>query len=188
MKLEKEKELKGKVFNNFTFLKYIRKQGGKFYCMFKCVCGSEVEKRLDRVKSGENKHCGCLKSTKKAEIVKKRVVQDEKNMLINKLYSSYKKSANRRNHYFNITIDYFSELIFKDCFYCEAPPLQKLVGDGKVREYEGILYNGIDRVLNNEGYTEDNTVVCCGYCNRAKGTYSAEAMKEYINRIKRSKN
>lgn len=186
MKLAKEKELEGKVFNNFTFLRYSRKQGGKFYCIFKCVCGSDVEKRLDRVKSGESKHCGCLKNIKKADRAKKRIVQDEKDMLINKLYSSYKKSALKRNHNFELNLDIFSDLIFNKCYYCKSPPLQKLVGNGKVKEYEGILYNGIDRVDNTIGYINSNIVSCCGWCNRAKGTKHFDDFIKYIERIKSS--
>ena len=186
MKLVKQIELEGSIFNNFTYLRYTRKQGAKFFCLFKCICGCEVEKRLDRVKSGEQKHCGCLKElrVRKNTPKKKRIIQEEKSMLINKLFNSYKKSALKRKYSFEIGLDYFSELIFNECHYCNSPPLQKLIGEGRKKIYEGIIYNGIDRVINDIGYTEENTVTCCGYCNRAKGVYSAEAMEEYIKRIR----
>ena len=43
--------------------------------------------------------------------------------------------------------------------------------------------NGIDRVDNNIGYTEENTVPCCEFCNRAKLNNTEEYFKTKIIKI-----
>ena len=45
-------------------------------------------------------------------------------------------------------------------------------------------YNGIDRIDNNIGYTIDNSVSCCKYCNFAKNDF---LLDEFLLWIKRTK-
>jgi hypothetical protein len=47
------------------------------------------------------------------------------------------------------------------------------------------LYNGIDRINNEEGYTSNNTVSCCFTCNRMKGTMSSEEFKIHLKKLMR---
>ena len=43
--------------------------------------------------------------------------------------------------------------------------------------------NGIDRINNSVGYTEKNSVPCCGTCNVAKGQMTLAEFKLWIARI-----
>ncbi len=43
--------------------------------------------------------------------------------------------------------------------------------------------NGIDRIDSSKGYTEDNCVACCVFCNRAKNDYTLGEFKEWIIRV-----
>jgi 5-methylcytosine-specific restriction endonuclease McrA len=43
--------------------------------------------------------------------------------------------------------------------------------------------NGIDRVDSSKGYTEDNCVSCCTFCNYSKLDYTIDEFKEWIIRI-----
>lgn len=79
-----------------------------------------------------------------------------------RLYT-YKSVAKRRGMSFNISDEFFFDLITGVCFYCHAP---------------GNPLNGIDRVNNSLGYTHGNVVSCCETCNKAKGVKSVE---QFIN-------
>jgi hypothetical protein len=194
MKIKTQEKYEGVKYNYLTAIKYVETQHGHAFWLFKCDCGKEVIRKLQGITGGRSISCGCIrreKKNKKQKIPKSEFIPNrgqEILFLISGLFNAYNSSAKKRKHSFNITIEHFSSLIFNNCFYCGSPPSQKLIGTSKNKGYEGILYNGVDRVINNEGYTEDNTVPCCGFCNRAKGIYSAEDMEEYIKRVKTNKN
>lgn len=48
------------------------------------------------------------------------------------------------------------------------------------------IYNGIDRMDNDTGYTEANCIPCCGRCNWMKSTYSGEDFINHIRKIVRN--
>jgi hypothetical protein len=53
-----------------------------------------------------------------------------------------------------------------------------------MREATGDLaYNGIDRVDNKKGYTEENCVSCCGLCNRMKMKMGLSDFAKHIQKI-----
>jgi hypothetical protein len=97
---------------------------------------------------------------------------------INALFSLYKRGAKERNYKFGLTKKYFISLINGNCYYCNAKPSNKFINSNNTGQ---LIYNGIDRVNNMEGYILGNVVSCCKRCNRAKSdmTYS-----EFINWIK----
>lgn len=99
------------------------------------------------------------------------------------LYKRYLRSARDKNIYFDITLERFNALTKKLCAYCERPPLQRS-GD--------YMYNGLDRVDNERGYTESNLSPCCQECNAIKSNrlaademrVVAQALKAYRARDK----
>jgi len=64
------------------------------------------------------------------------------------------------------------------CFYCDSPHSNLT----RTKRGDCIQHNGLDRVDNNKGYTIDNVVPCCRYCNFAKMDTD---LKEWIFRIER---
>jgi len=82
------------------------------------------------------------------------------------LWNQYVKGAQKRRIDFAVTKIHFNELILTPCFYC------KYSKDGEV--------NGLDRLNNNEGYTEENCVACCGPCNMLKGSQHPQ---EFIDKL-----
>lgn len=58
----------------------------------------------------------------------------------------------------------------KECFYC-----------GK----DLALNSGtkLDRVVNDQGYTPENTVGCCRQCNVAKNNYTLDNFKDWISTV-----
>jgi len=50
------------------------------------------------------------------------------------------------------------------------------------------VYNGIDRLDSDGGYTIKNTVTCCEFCNRAKFLKTKEEFLIWLNHVRRSSN
>lgn len=85
-------------------------------------------------------------------------------------FSSYIKSAAKRNIQFELTDEFFNTMIQEDCYLC-----------GKRNTYEHC--NGVDRVNSKLGYTIHNTRACCGSCNMMKNHYSLESYKSQLLKI-----
>lgn len=85
--------------------------------------------------------------------------------------SGIKKLAKVRGKLWNLHDIYGFELCLSDCFYC-----------GKKSNWPD-KRNGIDRVNNNIGYIESNTVPACIECNIAKSNSSVDEFKNWIIRL-----
>jgi hypothetical protein len=83
-------------------------------------------------------------------------------------WRNYKGNAERRGIEFLLVREHFLDLVTDNCFYCTASPNP---------------LNGIDRVDNSQGYTEDNVVTACRLCNRAKNDLSREKFEEWAVRL-----
>lgn len=86
---------------------------------------------------------------------------------LNRLKNVYKSNAKVRNISWNLTDSEFLELVNKSCAYC-----------GHTQEY-----NGIDRIDSNKGYTINNCVPCCSWCNTMKLDHSLEEFLQHITNI-----
>ncbi len=82
------------------------------------------------------------------------------------------KAIKSKNIKFNlIQLKAFENYIIGTCFYCGLKP-----------QFPHTR-NGIDRVDSSKGYTEDNCVSCCKFCNYAKNDYTLEIFKDWVIRI-----
>ncbi len=100
-----------------------------------------------------------------------------------KLYHHYQNvCAKPRGLEFTLTIEEFLELIDGDCFYCDSPPSNEF---GKNNKYltGSHIYNGIDRLDNNKGYTLTNCVPCCKICNKMKSNLGYDEFFSHIKKI-----
>ena len=181
-KLEQKKiDFIGKHFDRWTVLsfakkvKYTRKNGKSDWnnlwnCI--CECGTKREVTETSLKMKKSKSCGCLSR----EVASARTLPND-GAIKNKLYSSYKYQAIKRNYSFNLSLEEFNILIKGNCFYCGIPPLQKNISNYSSPDF---TYNGIDRIDNSIGYENYNVVSCCGVCNQAKMDLS---YKDFISLI-----
>lgn len=80
-------------------------------------------------------------------------------------YQSYKIRSIKKKQEFNISLDYFLELLNGFCVYCKTPKA-----------------NTIDRIDSSLGYIPGNCQSCCSICNTMKWNLSE---KEFLNHIKR---
>ena len=89
-----------------------------------------------------------------------------------------KKNALQRGYSFELSDNYFTDLIFSNCYYCNVTPNNKIKKGNK-----SICYNGVDRKDNNDNYTESNCVPCCGKCNIMKNKWSHDDFLSHITKI-----
>jgi hypothetical protein len=89
------------------------------------------------------------------------------NKTISGHYRSCRHSAKRRSLLMELSIDQFSKIISRPCFYC---------GDTQKRR-------GIDRADNSIGYTLVNSYPCCKICNFMKKSMSVDEFLEHIKMV-----
>lgn len=86
---------------------------------------------------------------------------------------------------FTISLERFASKCHEPCHYCGRKNQNNLSvkSRGRVGGYvvKNFRYNGLDRVDNSLGYTEENTVPCCAICNRAKNSMSYDEFVEWID-------
>jgi len=146
-----------------------------------CDCGKKHVAQSSCLKSGYVKSCGCLfqdfmKLEKRAARPQCRKPAGEVAFLY--LFTNYKSRAKKRGHSFLLSEDEFRGLITKSCAYCATPPLSVCK-----RDYDSMLYNGVDRIDNSLGYFPRNCVPCCRRCNLMKGTMSVQQFFDAIAAI-----
>lgn len=142
------------------------------YISVKCKCGFETSIRIDGVKKNNScPKCGQIK--RRATFTNKT-----KESIIKSLYNTYKRQATKRSYVFDITYEFFKELIFKDCYYCSNPP-----SNTAKQNHRSLTYNGVDRVDNSRGYYDDNVVSCCGECNWMKNKLNKDKFLEKVKKI-----
>lgn len=144
-----------------------------------CDCGGTCTAQTRLLRSGKKKSCGCLK----LEAALKNLPDtrlEYGQAAFKRLVRKYKASAKARYYDFNLSEAECYKLFTSDCFYCGVRPLQAQ----QDRNYHGVfLYNGIDRLDNDEGYVTGNCVPCCKACNFAKGTLDYADFLALIRRV-----
>lgn len=143
----------------------------KTYWHCRCTCGSEKIIYSNSLIAGRTKACGkCLRPNRKPKGV----------AALRNVFCSYKGKCRRKNIEFKLTEDEFFSLTKQNCYYCGEAPANL---HGKIGFNGSCLYNGIDRVNNNLGYTSDNVVPSCKKCNLAKRTLSKEEFIKLVVKI-----
>ena len=100
--------------------------------------------------------------------------------LTSRLYHLYKHKCKKRNIEFDLAYDRFIVMIFGNCYLCGSGPSNRLARKDIPGE---LIYNGIDRVDNNKGYSLGNVRTCCGKCNGMKSNHKLSDFKNHIAKI-----
>jgi hypothetical protein len=161
----------GKRFGKLIAIKLLDKKdwnGSHAKWLCQCDCGNISHVTSNRLAMNKAKSCGC--TTRYANGIGNR----------NNLYRNYIAGAIKRKYSFDLTIDEFHELTQKPCFYCGREPSQKITTKTNNGPF---IYNGIDRIDNNLGYTLSNSRTCCKECNMAKGSLSEQDFLILIKKI-----
>lgn len=171
----KKLNLTGQRFGRWTVLSEDKKdKPGKSFWLCKCDCGELSSVLGSALTSGNSKSCGCLKK----EMARDSHLLPDSIGLINCLIARYKQGAEKRKLEWSLSFDEAKKLFFSSCYFCGAEPSQKYK-----RRKQSMLYNGIDRLDSERGYTNDNVVSCCKVCNFAKRQMSAKDFLEHIKKI-----
>lgn len=152
-------------------------RNGKPYrkALFRCACGNEVELKITRAKQEVQKGCGKCGISKPRRMPYGGAARKS-------IFASYIRGANDRGLEFSLTFEEFKVLIAMDCYYCGLPPsMEHLVGKNGFNG--GCVYSGVDRVDPSVGYTTQNCVPACKYCNRGKWDFTETEYLEHIERV-----
>lgn len=177
-------DLLGKQFGRWLVLKdagFRHSECGKYnyhYWWCRCECGNEKEVQQPALLQGSSRSCGCFKRDLLFEHNAKGKLPNGE-AAFNALVGRYRWHAEDRGLEFSLTKEKVLELTQSNCKYCDLEPLQCY----KINSGEKYIYNGIDRVNNTLGYTEENSVPCCKMCNLAKRTLTLEQFTAWIARL-----
>lgn len=94
------------------------------------------------------------------------------------LYSSIKALNKKYGINSGISFEKFKSTVTQNCFYCDDPPVEKLV-----KKIAVIKYHGIDRINSQNGYIDDNVLSCCLKCNIKKMDFSIPQFLEHLKKI-----
>ena len=161
----------GRVFGRLRVLSRAKTPPGRAnteaYWLCRCECGNEKVIKSGSLNRGATRSCGCRGLDRNESV--QRV-----------LLSHYKTSARKRGIAWEISNDYFFELIKAPCFYCGDKPQKHLTYPGMP---EILVCNGVDRFDSNKGYLPTNCVSACSPCNYMKLSMTAKEFGEKIRKI-----
>ncbi len=154
----------------------------RYMCELECKCGNKRNVRnFEWQKMLEGKYtyniANCCKDCK----LKYYWVNYPANDIYLNLYNSLKSSCKRKNRECSITFDEAISLYQSNCYYCKEEPSNTYKHANN--KHLILKYNGIDRIDSSKGYSLDNVVPCCKYCNRAKNDLSQKDFYKLIERI-----
>lgn len=176
---KKANDITGQRFGRWTVVAFSHFGGSRKHRFWICRCQCGTEKAIvdESLKNGDSKSCGCWKREWN------RLPCGEAAM--NVVRRNYTRTAKERGLVFELTTKQFKTITSSHCHYCGCPPIQKIekVNNQKYAMNGNYLYNGIDRVDNNRGYTIDNCAPCCIVCNRAKHQMSEAEFFDWVTRV-----
>jgi hypothetical protein len=190
MKIKEAELSPGLVLGKLTLLQKIpsRKTGKSWKSFWRCQCECGIVKEIQssNLARGNSKSCGCWRKDQPMSYNKKESGLANAKMA----FTGYRLGAIKRNLSFEINLEDFLEMSSKNCFYCGIKPstvfeAKYARGDkkGLPRLNGAFIYNGIDRINNDVGYTILNCVPCCSQCNISKLNLSFDEFVSWIERV-----
>lgn len=165
-------DISGQRFKNLLVLDERITTSKELLWKCKCDCGDFCYAASPDLRRGRTNYCKSCSEKK------------SKRTTLNLLYYNYKRHAKNRKYVFDLSIDDFEILTSSNCYYCGIEPLQTF--EKKGLKYS-IKYNGVDRKDNDIGYTKENSVTACKFCNFAKRDFKLKEFMNWINKIKNKK-
>lgn len=177
----------GDVINGFRVLRVLGQGAGKHARLVaSCkACGETFEAYKSTLRKANS--CGCLKHDSAswksvgAKTMPWQLPPGE--AAFNNLLHSYKAKALKRGFTFDLSKEDFRELVTGECAYCGDSLGSIVRGLGKTSG--DFYYTGVDRAVNEEGYTRDNAVSCCSTCNFMKHKLGSSAFLNHVGKIYR---
>lgn len=167
--MSKRLELTGKQFDKLIVIEFDhvdKHRQSHWKC--ECECGNEKIISGNSLTQGNTKSCGCL--AKFPEGIAAR----------NVILARHKRSAKDRNLKQELTGEQIIAFYKQNCHYCGEPPSNVYSQKDLKGPY---IYNGIDRMDNDIGYTLDNSISCCKHCNYSKRARTYEEFIDWIKQV-----
>lgn len=163
---------------------------GKHLWLCLCDCGKEKVVVSDNLSSGKSNSCGCLR----AEFLARKgnqygIYEDREKALLKVQYSHLKRRNEAKGFTDTVSLDVFSLLVKSPCKYCGieySKEIEDRLNESKRKKRLSdhvLKCNGVDRVDNTKGYSIDNSVPCCKFCNIAKHTMSEGDFYAWVRRV-----
>lgn len=104
--------------------------------------------------------------------------QKDRTRCLKRLCSINKSWAKKRSIEYTLTLDDVDRLSAGMCVYCGSLP-------SNILKYNGLelRYSGVDRLESQKGYTRENSVSCCSFCNSLKGSMPMETWLSFLNDV-----
>ena len=185
---------KDRTNNNYGRLSVIKHAGkdsrGKHLWLCKCLCGNEKIVVSDNLSSGKSNSCGCLK----AEFLSRKgnqygIFEDRELALLKVQYSHLKRRNLKLGYADTIDLAMFTNIVKSPCRYCGleySKEIEDRLNESKKQKRLSdhvLKCNGIDRKDCNIGYTKENSVSCCKFCNFAKHTMLENDFYKWVKRV-----
>ena len=155
-----------------------------------CECGNEKVAVGDNLSSGKSNSCGCLKTEFLARRGNQYGLYEDREVALLKVQYSHLKRRNKLKGFSDvISLDEFCTISKSPCKYCGleySKEIEDRVNESKKQKRLSdhvLKCNGIDRVDSSKGYTVENSVACCKYCNTAKNTMTESEFYAWIKRV-----
>lgn len=142
----------------------------------KCDCGKEKMVMRWNLQTKATRSCGCL--LEEAKHWKKPWKNHSYTPGLKiKVLNQYTQNCRVTGRKWEISDDVFYKLIASPCDYCGTSN-----SNTARRRGHYFSYNGLDRVDDSKGYTEDNVVPCCRTCNFAKRGLSRDVFVAHLKK------
>lgn len=153
---KQENDMVGKKYGDWTVLKAAVKMQGKqsTFLFWECQCKCGNIQTVGGYALRANKSSSCRNCFNRIEYGE---------AAFNKLYGTYRVNAKNRGIEWGLTKDQFRTLTQENCFYTGLPPSSVIRRQGG-----NYVYNGVDRMDNDKGYSMDNCVSCNSKVNTMK--------------------
>lgn len=155
-----------------------------------CECGNEKVVVGDNLSSGKSNSCGCLKTEFLARRGNQYGLYEDREVALLKVQYSHLKRRNKLKGFSDvISLDEFCTISKSPCKYCGleySKEIEDRLNESKKQKRLSdhvLKCNGVDRVDSSKGYTVENSVACCKYCNTAKNTMTESEFYAWIKRV-----
>lgn len=165
----------GNTYGKLTVLsrapRHDKTTSARWICL--CECGNEHIVIGQYLRQGKTKSCGCAQGSGH--------ILAEGESSLRHLIRVWKRQARLRDYAWHLTDDEIRAFIADDCHYCGLPPSNSY--QASKRNNGAIVYSGLDRVDNSDGYHRDNVVPCCKYCNKAKNDRTTDEFYQWAEAV-----
>jgi len=164
----------GRRYSRYTVISFSHEEkNSQYFFLCRCDCGTEKAVRINSLERGHTKSCGCFqrdwtRETHKGNTYSRLPFGVSSR---NTVFRRYRQDAERRSIPFNLTLEEFTEIVSKPCYFCGSEHSNMLINK---KGYGEFRYSGIDRVDNSIGYLVGNCLSCCSKCNALKNGITKE--------------